>query len=164
MSAGPHGQEPRGLRRDTELHAIYPVLCSSFSKNPAARRSPSSQTPRQPCRGIHPTHKAQDSDTLSRSHNRRTTDGSKGESPSNSDGSPAMQAPPATRRPMSGQRWQHGSNAAKNNCLTSSAARPSPTRSEVPPSEVGRGTLRLEQAPRVPTTEEDAARPDANQS
>ena len=49
------------------------------------------------------------------------------ESPPNSGGSPAMQAPLATRRPTSGQRWQHGTNAAQSNCLTSSAARSWPT-------------------------------------
>ena len=48
-------------------------------------------------------------------------------SPYNSGGSPAMQAPPATRRPTSGQRWQHGTNVARNNCRTSSAVRPWPT-------------------------------------
>ena len=34
---------------------------------------------------------------------------------------------PATRRPTSGQRWLHGTNAAQSNCLTGSAARPWPT-------------------------------------
>jgi len=58
---------------------------------------------------------------------RHTTYGSNEGSPSNSGGSPAMQAPPATRKPTSGQRWQHGTNAAQSNCLTSSAARPWPT-------------------------------------
>ena len=66
---------------------------------------------RQPYRGLHPMHQAQDSDTLSRSRNGHTTYGSNEESPSNSGGSPSMQAPPATRRPTSGQRWQHGTNA-----------------------------------------------------
>ena len=63
------------------------VLCSRFSKNPAARSSPSSQTPRQPFRGSHPAHQTQGNDTLSRSYNRHTTPRSNEESPSNSDGS-----------------------------------------------------------------------------
>jgi len=89
---------------DAELHAIYRAMLT-LSKNLAARGSPSSQMPRQPYRGLHPTHQAQDSDMLSQSHNRHTTYGSNEESPSNSGGSPAMQVPPATRRPTSGQRW-----------------------------------------------------------
>jgi len=106
-------------RRSTTLSCTpFIVLCSRYSKNPAARRLPSSQTLRQPYRGLHPTRQAQDSDTLSRSHNRHTAYGSNEVSPSNSGGSPAMQAPPATRRPTSGQRWQHGTNAAQSNCLT----------------------------------------------
>jgi len=116
-------------RRSTTLsYTPFTVLYSRFSKlNPAARRSPSSQ--RQPYRGSQPTYQVQDSDisTLSRSHNRHTTCGSNEESPSNPDGSPAMQAPPVTRRSTRGQRWQHGTNAVQSNCLTSSAARPSPT-------------------------------------
>jgi len=40
---------------------------------------------------------------------------------------PAMQAPPATRRPTNGQRRQHGTNTTQSNCLTSSAAHPWPT-------------------------------------
>ena len=78
--------------------------------------------------------------------------GSNEESPSNSYGSPAMQAPPATRRLMSGQRWQHGTNAAQRNCLTSSAAHLWPTKARYHRAEVGRGMLMdgvaLEQAPR----------------
>jgi len=50
---------------------------------------------------------------------------------------PAIQAPPAMRRPTSGQRWQHGTNATRSNCLTSSAALPWPTSSEVSPSGSG---------------------------
>jgi len=83
-------------RRSTTLSCTpFTVLCSRFSKNPAARRSPSSQTPRQPYRGLYPTHEAQDSDTLSQSHNTHTTFGSNEESQPNSGGSPAMQVPPA---------------------------------------------------------------------
>jgi len=88
-------------KRSTALSCTpFIVLCSRFSKNPAARRLPSSQMPRQPYRGLHPTHQAQDRDTLSRSYNRHY--GSNEESPPNSDGSPALQAPPATKRPASG--------------------------------------------------------------
>jgi len=112
-------------RRSATLSCTpFTLLCSRVSKNSETRRSPSSQTPRQPYRGLHPTHQAQDSDTLSQLHNRRTTYGSNEESQSNSGGPPAMQAPPATRRPTSGKRWQHGTSAAQSNCFTSSAARP----------------------------------------
>jgi len=157
-SADPHGQEPGGLRRGAARH--LPCYAHAFS----TRRSTSSQTPRQPYRGLHPTHQEQDSYTQSQSHNRHTTYGSNEESLSNSGGSPTMQAPPATRRPMSGQRWQHGTNAAQSNCFTSSAA----PEARYHRAEVGRGMLMdgvaLEQAPRVPTTEEDATRPDVGQS
>jgi len=46
-----------------ELHAICRAMLTLF-KNPVARRSPSSQTPRQPYRGLHPTYQAQDSDNV----------------------------------------------------------------------------------------------------
>jgi len=74
-----------------------------ISTNPVVRILPPSQIPRQPYRGLHPTHQAQDSDTLSRPHSRHTTNRSNEESPSNFDGFPTMQAPAATRRPTSGQ-------------------------------------------------------------
>jgi len=50
---------------------------------PRGQKITTSQTPRQPYRGLHPTHQAQDSDTLLRSHNRHTTYGSNEESPPN---------------------------------------------------------------------------------
>jgi len=111
---------------DVELHAIYRAMLTLFQES-RGQKMTIFWPPRQPYRGLHPTHQVQDSDTLSQSHNRHTAYGSNEKSPSNSGGSPAMQAPPATRRPASGQRWQHGINAARSNCLASSAARPWPT-------------------------------------
>jgi len=108
-----------------ELHAIYRAMLTLFQESCGQKITISADaqaalqwiTSDAPGPGQH---------TLSQSHNRHTTYGSNEESPPNSGGSLAMQAPPATRRP-SGQRWQHGTNAAQSSCLTSSAERPWPT-------------------------------------
>ena len=151
-------------RRSATLSCTpFTVLCSRFFKNPAARRSPSSQTPRQPYSGLHPTHQAQDSDTLSQSYNRHTTYGNNEESPSNSDGP----QPCRHRRHREGRRvGKDGSTERTRPRVTALRVQqhvPGPPEARYHRAEVGRGMLMdgvaLEQAPRAQTTEEDAARP-----
>ena len=98
-------------------------------------------------------HQAQDSDTLSQSHNRHTTYGSNEESPSNSSGSPAMQAPLADEWAKMAALNERGSEQLPYEFSSTSLA-------HLKRAEVGRGMLMdgvaLEQAPRVPTTEEQS--------
>ena len=89
------------------------------------------------------------------------------ESPSNSDRPPAMQAPP-TRRPTSGQDGSTERTRLRATALRVQQHVPGPPQTRYHRAEVGRGMLMdgvaLDQAPRVPTTEEDAARPDGGES
>jgi len=132
----------------------------TLSKNPAVRR-PSSQTPRQPYRGLHPTHQAQDSDTLSQSHNRHTAYGA----------TKSLRPIPMGRQPCRHRRQREGRRVGKDGSTERTRLRtalrvqqhaPGPPEAGYHRAEVGRGMLMdgvmLEQAPRVPTTEEDAAR------
>ena len=83
----------------------FTVLCSEDLQTPSCRH---------PYRGSHPTHQAQDCDTLSRSHTRHTTDGA------TESLRPSPTGPRPYRQGRRAGKVKHGTNAARSNCLTSS--------------------------------------------
>jgi len=144
---------------DAELHAIYRAMLTL---------SPSSQTPRQPYRGLYIRRTRPR--TAIRSRNRTTGTRPVGATKSRRP-IPMGPQPCRHRRQREGRRRRVGKDCSTERTrLRATALRvqhhfPGPPEMRYHRAEVGRGMLMdgvtLEQAPRVPTTEEDAARPDA---
>ena len=146
-----------GKNQDAELHAIYRAMLTLFH-GPGGQKITIFADAQVALQTITSDAPGQDSDTLSRSHNRHTSYESNEESLPNSGGSPAAGNEKADERAKIAAPLRVTALRVQQHI-------PGPPEARYQRAEVGRGMLMdgvaLEQAP---TTEEGAARPNADES